>query len=162
MATETSQTGGRWRSLVVFAIDGQRYALPLDSVERVVPRVAVTPLPDAPAIALGVINLHGAIVPAVDIRQRFGSPPVPTGLDGYLLVVCTTRRRLAFPIDEIHGVTEVESSAVVAPATLLPGIGHVAGLVALPDGLLLIQDLEQLLGLDEERALDRALEAAHA
>jgi purine-binding chemotaxis protein CheW len=41
---------------------------------------------------------------------------------------------------------------------LLPGIGHVAGIVALPDGLLFIQDLEAFLSLDEEQRLSAALE----
>lgn len=44
--------------LVVFSIEGQRYALPLNDVERVLPMVAVSPLPQAPAVVLGVINLH--------------------------------------------------------------------------------------------------------
>lgn len=60
--------------LVVFVIDGQRYALSLGAVERVLPMVAVSPLPAGPAIALGVINVHGTIVPVVDVRRRFGLP----------------------------------------------------------------------------------------
>ncbi len=36
--------------LVVFVVDGQRYALPLEIVERVVRAVEVTPLPEAPPI----------------------------------------------------------------------------------------------------------------
>jgi purine-binding chemotaxis protein CheW len=36
--------------LVVWTLDAQRYALPLNAVERVVHAVAVTPLPDAPEV----------------------------------------------------------------------------------------------------------------
>jgi len=66
--------------LVVFDLEGQRYALPLGAVDRVLPMVAVSPLPKAPAIALGVINLHGQALPVLDIRRRFGLPTREYGL----------------------------------------------------------------------------------
>ena len=75
--------------LVVFGIEGQRYALPLLAVERVLPMVAVSPLPKAPSVALGVINFHGQVVPVLDIRNRFGLPSRDYGLTGHLLIART-------------------------------------------------------------------------
>ncbi|MBI3912320.1 MAG: purine-binding chemotaxis protein CheW [Armatimonadetes bacterium] len=144
--------------LVVFAIEGQRYGLSLPVVERVLPMVEVSPLPQAPAIALGVINLHGRAVPVVDIRRRFGLPPRDYGLTGNLLVAQTKRRTLVLPVDEVVGVTEVALEAINPPDAVLPGIGHVAGIVTLGHGLLFIQDLDAFLSLDEEQALTEALE----
>ena len=143
--------------LVVFGIEGQRYALPLSIVEQVVPMVAVSPLPQAPIVALGVINLHGTIIPVLDIRRRFGFPPRDYGLTSQLLVARTTRRTLALPVDEVAGVMEVPGDAVTPADKVLPGIGHVAGIVALADGLLFIHDLDTFLSLDEERQLAAAL-----
>lgn len=117
--------------LVVFTLDGQRYALPLATVERVLPMVAVSPLPQAPEIALGVINLHGQVLPVLDIRRRLGFPPRDFGLTAHLLVARTSRRTLAVPVDEVLGVREVAADAVAPPDAVLPGIGHVAGIVAL-------------------------------
>lgn len=144
--------------LVVFVIEGERYALPLPAVERVLPMVAVSPLPKAPAIALGVINLHGQVIPVVDIRRRFDLPPRDYGLTARLLVARTIRRLLALPVDEVLGVREVAAEAVIPPEAVLPGIGHVAGIVALADGLLFIHDLDAFLSLDEEQQLTEALE----
>lgn len=144
--------------LVVFDIEGQRYALPLNDVERVLPMVAVSPLPKAPAVALGVINLHGRIVPVLDIRRRLGLSPRDYDLTAHLLVARTIRRTVALPMDEVLGVKEVAAEVVTAPDAVLPGIGHVAGIVALADGLLFIHDLETFLSLDEERRLTDAME----
>ncbi len=60
--------------VVALMLDDIRYALPLTSVEQVVRAVEVTPLPDAPDIIMGVINVHGRVVPVVDIRRRFRLP----------------------------------------------------------------------------------------
>lgn len=144
--------------LVVFRLDEQSYALGLPSVERVLPMLPVASLPSAPAVALGVINLHGAAVPVVDARTRLGFPPHDYGLSGHLLVARTARRRLALPVDEVTEVRAVAADAVTRVDALLPGIGHLAGVVALEDGLVFIHDLEGFLGLDEEEQLATALE----
>lgn len=145
--------------LVVFRVGEQRYALPLGAVERVFPMVAVAPLPQAPAVALGVINIHGRVTPVVDIRRRLGTPPREYGLADHLLLARTPRRTLAMPVDEVLGVREVAQAAVTQPTAVLPGIGQVAGIAALPDGLLFIHDLDTFLSLDEERQLAQALDA---
>src|SRR3989304_5552038 len=69
---ERSPNAGSPMRLVLFALDGQRYGLPLARVERALPMVAVAPLPKAPAIALGVINLHGQVIPVLDVGRRLG------------------------------------------------------------------------------------------
>ena len=120
--------------------------------------VAVSPLPQAPPIALGVINLHGQIIPVFDIRRRLGFPARGYGLTTHLLVARTSRRTCALPVDEVWGVREVAAEAVVPPDAILPHLGHVAGIVVLADGLLVIQDLEALLSLEEERRLAEVLE----
>ncbi len=43
---------------MVFKLDDQPYALPLAVVERIVRAVEVTPLPDAPRIMLGVVDVE--------------------------------------------------------------------------------------------------------
>lgn len=155
----TESRNGSVLSLVVFAIEEHRYALHLHTVERVFPMTEVAPLPKAPAIALGVINLHGAIIPVLDIHRRFGFPPRDYGLVAHLVVARTSRRTMALPVDEVLGVREVAAEAAVPAGAVLPGIGHVAGIVPLADGLLFIQDLEAFLSLDEEQQLGEALEA---
>lgn len=153
-----STLDGSILQLVVFLIDGQRYGLPLPSVERVLPMVAVLPLPKLPALALGVINLHGQVIPVLDIRRRFNFPPKDYGPDAYLLVARTIRRTLALPVDEVLGVRAIQAEAVTPPDAVLPGIDHVGGIVALSEGLLFIHDLNAFLSLDEEQDVARALE----
>ncbi len=71
--------------LVTFTLDGQPYALPLASVQQVVRMVEVVPLPKAPEIVLGVINLHGKIVPVLNLRKRFGLQDGEASLSDHLL-----------------------------------------------------------------------------
>ncbi len=60
--------------MIGFWLDGHRFGLELSAVERVVRMVEITPLPNAPAIVMGAINVEGRIIPVVDIRARLGLP----------------------------------------------------------------------------------------
>jgi purine-binding chemotaxis protein CheW len=146
--------------LVLFSLDGQRYALPLGSVQRSILVVAITPLPSAPAIVLGVVDLGGAIVPVIDIRKRFGHPPRDPRLSDHLVLATTGRRDVALLVDETNGVIDGSPGKVVPASEILPGLELVDGAVKLEDGLILIHDLDRLLSLEEGTAIDRALNVA--
>lgn len=143
--------------LVVFRLDAQRYALPLAAVERIVRAVEVTPLPNAPSIVLGVIDVEGHVLPVLNIRQRFLLPERNLGPDDQLLIAQTGRRMVALVVDEAEGVIERPESAVVDAAQIVPGLEQFQGVLRLDDGLVLIHDLEKFLSLDEARVLDQAM-----
>jgi len=142
--------------LVTFRIDGQRHALPLAVVERVLPAAEITPLPGAPALVLGVIDVAGALLPVFSLRRRLGlAQPGPRPAD-HFLIARSPRRRLALLVEEVHGVVEREP---VPLGELAAGLEYLEGLARLDDGLLLIHDLERFLSPAEEHALDQALGA---
>ncbi len=145
-------------SLVVFSFDQQQYALELSAVERVVRMVEVTPLPEAPAILLGVVNVAGRIVPLVNMRRRFGFPERAVRLSDHLLLAHTSKRLFGLWVDNVSGVVELPESSVVAPETVLPHTRYVDGIAKLDNGITLIHDLETVLSLEEEKTLDAALE----
>ena len=147
---------GRVR-LVVFTLDGGRYAAFLEAVERAVGMVEITPLPEAPPIVVGVINLHGELVAVVDPRVRFGMAPRCIALSDQLLIARTPNRRVALRVDAVAGVSEVQQDHITAPETLAPGTRYVAGVAKLADGLMLIHDMQGFLSFEEEQRLDQAL-----
>ena len=149
---------GSLRRLVVFSLDGDRFAVPLASTDRVLSMVAVSPLPGCPDVVLGAINLHGDVVPVFDIRRRLGRPERVHAPEARLLIARAADRIVALPVDDVSGVAEVSADTIAAPETVIADIGHVSGIAALPDGLLLIHDLDAFLSIDEERQLDQAIE----
>ncbi len=144
--------------LVVAVVSGHRWGLPLACVERVLPMVAVSALPQSPAGVRGAVNVHGEIVPVLDLDVRLGRPPHDPGVDGRLVLARTSRRRVALPVDEVLGVLEVPAGAVAPPPDAMPA--PVAGIAALPDGLLVIYDLDAFLTPGEDDAVAAALAEA--
>jgi purine-binding chemotaxis protein CheW len=143
--------------LVLFALDEQRYALDLASVERAVRVVDVTPLPVAPSTVLGIVNVGGDIVPVYNLRRRFRLVERDIDLADQLMIARTSRQKVALLVDSVNGVLEVSDETIASAEKILPEIECVRGVVKLPDGLVLIHDLDQFLSPEEERTLEAAL-----
>lgn len=143
--------------LLIFALEGQRYALPLAAVIRVVRAAALTPLPKAPEIVLGILDLHGEIIPVINLRKRFRLPERPICCEDQFLVARTPRFPVALAVDSTQGVAQRDPEAVVEPGEIVPGTGYLCGVTRSADGLVLIHDLGTLLFPDEEQQIEKAL-----
>jgi purine-binding chemotaxis protein CheW len=143
--------------LAVFLIDGQRYGLEVEAVDRVLPVVAISDLPGGPKVIRGAVNVQGRVFPVVDLRVRFGLASKALRLNDRLLLVRTRRRHLGLLTDEVQGVISVSRQALIVTEPAIAGAGHIKGIVPLPDGLLFLQDLDAVLSLDEEQQLSEAI-----
>lgn len=145
----------RW---VLLAVDGQTYALHLETVDRVLRMAEITPLPGAPHVVEGVINLQGEVLTVVSIRRRLGLAHRGVTVSDSLVVAHARNRRLAIIAESVQGVVERPADALVNVGDLAQGVQHIEGLLKTSDGLVLIHDLERFFSPEEEKSLDLALE----
>ena len=149
--------------ILTFELDGQRYAFPADKVIQVVQMVAISPLPGAPPVVEGVVNVRGKIVPVFDLRGRFGLPPRPIDPGQHLIVLSGSPRQAAVRVDSAEDFVSIPDAAVTPAAPLaeagIPSAGtrHVAGIAATEEGTTVIYDLAAFLSFAESSALDAAL-----
>ncbi len=59
-------------NLACFEVKGQIYALEVAAVREIVRLQQITPLPNAPALIEGVIDLRGAVIPVLDLAKVLG------------------------------------------------------------------------------------------
>ena len=110
------------RNVIVFTVGPVRYALELRWVREVVSLGFVTAVPTAPTALAGVCNLHGSVLPVLDIGMLLGSeagPPARQG-DG-ALVVETDGVTCALRVDQVdHVASLLESRGALVDAAGRP------------------------------------------
>ena len=143
--------------LVVFTLDDQRYALHLHAVKRIVRAVEVTPLPKAPEIVLGVVNVQGQVIPVMNLRNRFHLPGREMNPSDQLIISHTSRRTVALVVDAVSDVVKCPGQVITASEKILPDTEYVEGVLKLENGLILIHDLDTFLSLEEEERLNDAM-----
>ena len=142
---------------VAFTLDEGHYALDLSAVERITQTVEITPLPEAPDIVLGIINIKWKIIPVVNIRRRFRLSEKDIEPTNRLIIAHTLKRTVALVVDVVLGVIETPEDKVIKADTVLPGMDYVQGVVKMEDGMILIHDLNKFLSLEDEKTLDTAI-----
>ena len=114
------------RNVIVFTIGAVRYAVELRWVREVVSLGFVTAVPTAPPALGGVCNLHGTILPVLDVGAVLGGPPGPPARQGDGALVLETEGVIcALRVDQVDHVASLHESggAIVdaggKPLTLL-------------------------------------------
>jgi purine-binding chemotaxis protein CheW len=143
--------------IVPFVMDGHRFGLLARDVREVLRAATPSPLPHAPAVVLGLLNVRGELVPVLDVRSRFGLRPRPLVHTDHLVVATAGARTVAFAVEAADVLLEVAPGSLEVARTHGE---HVAGVVKLEDGTLVVYDLTTFLSQDEGAQLDTALGAA--
>ncbi len=133
-----------------FVVAGHYFGTDVTQVQEVLRHQAMTPVPLAPPVIEGLINLRGQIVTAIEMRQRLGLPSRADGEESMNVVVRTEDGVVSLLVDEIGDVVEGEPQAFEAPPESLDPVlrSLVSGIYKLKGRLLLVLDIHQTLNLD--------------
>jgi purine-binding chemotaxis protein CheW len=130
--------------LLTFNLDDRRFALHIESVEKVLRAVEITPLADAPRNVLGLINVYGRVIPVFNLRARFSLPVKEIDPDDKLIIARTGGKPVALLVDGIGGVEECAMDLETKAATFLPGMEQTDGIARLGEEMVVIEDLDRL------------------
>jgi len=143
------------RQYLTFLLAAAEYGVDILRVQEIKGWDTVTALPNTPEYVRGVMNLRGAIVPIIDLRQRFRMErldPGPTTAVVVLKVIHDYGSRImgvvVDAVSDVHNVTDAE----LRPA---PECGSTAssecvqGLATVNGQMLIILDVDQLLNTGE-------------
>lgn len=102
--------------LLIFGLEGESFAIPVDLVNEILDPQSPTPVPNADPFVPGVINVRGVIVPVIDIRYRLDMAPAEL-LPTSRMIVCEhaldgVPQKLAFMTDSVDEVIAAENTRI--------------------------------------------------
>jgi chemotaxis signal transduction protein len=132
---------------ILFVVAGTTYALPSAQVAHVDLVEQITRVPNASPFVDGVVFSRGQIVPAINMRARFGFERAPIDLRSRFLVANTAGRSVGLLVDACREFLRIDASAIHPPADALAGANehYVTGIATMGDRMIVILNLEQLL-----------------
>jgi purine-binding chemotaxis protein CheW len=146
--------------LLFFVIDDIQYAVRSDAVAEIIRAVAIRPLPNAPAVIEGIIDVRGRIAPVFDLRLRFGRASRAVKASDHFILVRASARLAALHVDRVLDMIDVDDTAVDPMGEQVANVSYIAGVALLPDGMALIHDVDTFLSAAEADTLSAALEAS--
>jgi purine-binding chemotaxis protein CheW len=97
------------------------FGVELQGVQEVIRNLEMTPVPLAPAVVRGLINLRGQLVTALDLRRRLELEPLDCESLAMNVVVRTDDGAVSLLVDEIGDVVEAEDTTFETPPETLRG-----------------------------------------
>lgn len=132
---------------VLFELAGTAYAVPSQEVQRMEMVEHVTPVPNSPAFVDGVVFSRGKVVPAVNLRCRFGFDRIGYDLKTRLIVVAHGERLIGLIVDSAREFLTVSGEAIQPPPEEMMGTSgrYLRGVATVGDRVVLILDVGGVL-----------------
>ena len=142
------------RQYLTFGIDRERFALPIERVREVLDLRPISRLPHAPPYVVGLTDVRGVGLLVIDLRAKFGFPPVAaTNLTRIILVDAAIEGKahgVGLVADCVFAVSDLEGGALEPP----PSIGsrwraeYVVGVGREGREFVIVLDLDRLIETD--------------
>src|SRR5215469_7488402 len=153
-AKTTKGPGEESHQVLTFVLGKETYGVDILRVQEIRGWSAVTKIPHAPPHVLGVLNLRGSIVPIVDLRMRFSLDRAEYTAVTVIIVVSVIspagRRDFGVVVDGVSDVVDVNPEQVKAAPELgaKGATDYIRGLVPVADRMVVLLDIDRLIGGD--------------
>jgi purine-binding chemotaxis protein CheW len=109
----------------------------------------ITPVPNAPPFVDGVVFSRGQVIPAVNLRVRFGFAREPHTLRTRLLVVQAEKRAAGLIVDSAREFRTIPGEVIQPPDAAISGLSgkFLSGIATFDDRLILLLDLAAVMEL---------------
>jgi purine-binding chemotaxis protein CheW len=137
--------------LVSFRLGREEYGIEITRVREIILMGPITRVPQTPAYVKGLINLRSTVIPVVDLRIRFGLPECEATDASRIMVVNFGGKTTGIVVDAVNEVLRVSADQIASPPATVAGLGteYLTGLVKLENQLLILLDIDKVLGETE-------------
>ena len=152
------QQSGDSEAFILFEVAGTTYGVRSRQVQQLEMIEHITPVPNAVPFVEGVVFSRGQVIPAINVRARFGFQKIPYDLRTRLVVVRTAGRNVGLIVDSAREFTSIPHGAIQTPGEAISELSgtYLEGIATLGDRMILV------LRLDEVTAPVATLSLAHS
>jgi purine-binding chemotaxis protein CheW len=154
-----NERDGKAETYILFEVAATSYGVSSRSVQRVEMVEHITPLPNAVSFVEGVVFTRGQVIPAINLRTRFGFERAAHTGRTRLIVTNHNGRVVGLIVDSAREFVSIANDAVQPPPESMTGLSgkYLKGFVTVGDRIVLVVDLDELVSVGQYGAV--ALEA---
>ncbi|KQV50939.1 chemotaxis protein CheW [Massilia sp. Root335] len=145
-----------------FRLGSEEYAISILKVQEIRGYDAVTRIASAPDYLKGVVNLRGIIVPVVDMRIKFNVGAATYDAFTVVIVLNINKHTIGMVVDSVSDVVTLTPDQIKPAPDLGATVSgdYLRGLATVGERMLIMLDIDKLLGSEEMGLLAAAKEAA--
>jgi purine-binding chemotaxis protein CheW len=143
---------------ILFELAGTTYGVRSRFVQQIEMIDDVASVPNAHPAVEGVALIRGQVIPALNLRTRFGFERIQRDLRSRLVVINTGSRVVGLVVDTAREFIKISAESIEPPPEALTGLsGHyLEGIASIGERMILVLNLDAVLDLEYE--LEAAVE----
>ncbi|MDX2105243.1 MAG: chemotaxis protein CheW [Candidatus Melainabacteria bacterium] len=140
---------------LTFELNETKMALPVEAVASIFEAVAFHPSKVERLGILGDFNLHGEMIPVLNLDRHWNREPTAIKLDSQIIVLRLNDGRIAIVADDVKGTIKVAKESVISLNAVLPedALKNPHGLTLHENEIYYVLDIESLLDARLEELL---------
>lgn len=141
--------------VVVFELEKSYYGVHILQVQEIIKMTEITKIPNTPKFIEGIVNLRGNIIPVMDLRKRFGIPPIEVSDEWKILILKTEELQFGVMVDQISEVEKIAVNIIESPPKIVSGVKgeFISGIAKTEKRLLILLNIERILSEGEQDML---------
>lgn len=131
--------------VIVGNVNEEWVSLPLETVQEVIPRVMLTPLPEVPNYIPGYMHWRGAQVPVIDLAARWSGTSLALKLEDRIVVVSFRDQNWGLLLSHVDHLDRIPRDRVETIPPEVPAGPYAAGVWRYADHTVLLLSVEHLI-----------------
>jgi len=135
------------QTYILCELAGATYGIASSTVQHIEMIEHITPIPNAPAAVEGVVFSRGQIVPALNLRRRFGFEPISHDLRTRLVVIHAGERTVGLIVDTAREFITIPHAEIQPPPESINQLSgdYLEGIATIGERLIFILRVDELL-----------------
>ena len=135
---------------ILFELAGTTYGVRSRFVQQIEMIDDVATAPNAHPAVEGVVLIRGQVIPALNLRQRFGFERIERDLRSRLVVINSGERVVGLIVDTAREFIKIPTESIEPPPEALTGLTgeYLEGIAAIKERMVLVLNLDAVLDLD--------------
>ncbi|MBE6845598.1 MAG: purine-binding chemotaxis protein CheW [Ruminococcus sp.] len=141
---------------LTFLIDKQFYAFHINDVVEIIEMMEITPVPEFPDYAKGIINLRGILIPIIDVRLRFSKNEMDYNERTCIIILNLKGIQVGFIVDTVDEVIDIDKANISG----VPKISdtktrkYIEGVGKLTNKIVMLVNAQKMLNDEEIKGLE--------
>ncbi len=155
MVEDDEDTENQANKYLLFILGDEEYGIDIAQITAIEELQKITGIPDMPEYVRGVINLRGKVIPAVDLRLRFGLEEKKYDDRTCIIIVSVDSSSIGLIVDIVSEVHEIAYEDIGPLPTFENSAGknqYISGLARRDDEVKIILDVQKIIN-DEDNSL---------
>jgi purine-binding chemotaxis protein CheW len=139
-------------SFILFEVAGTTYGVPSRDVRQIEMIEHITPVPNASEAVEGVVFSRGQVIPAINLRTRFGFPKIDFDVRARLVVVAVGERNIGLIADSAREFKRIPQDAINPPSDNLETTSgkYLEAIATVGSRIVLLLNLAEVVKIGEE------------